>query len=921
MQTEKNSLSSILSGCIIFINMSSSILSTKLYFPPARTNLVPRPRLIEQLNIGLKKPLTMISAPAGYGKTTLLSDWHTRLGSEYLFAWLSLDPDDNNLARFLAYVSAALDTLDPNLAQGLVSELHLPELPTVEELITLLINEVNAFPYDFTLILDDYHVITDPAIHAALIYLLDHMPPNMHLTLLTRADPPFPLARIRAGNRLVELRADDLRFTRQETIAFLNVVMGLNLSTDNVTALDQRTEGWIVGLQMAALSMQGKVDTTEFIHAFTGSHRYILDYFAEEVIGRLPGSMQTFLLQTSILDRLSGSLCDAILGESNGSAELLLELERKNLFLIPLDDERQWYRYHHLFSDLLSQRLRQTQSEMVKELYERAAIWHEQNGYMENAVGYALKAEDYQLATRLIDKIKNDLWARSEVRSLLSWYNTLPVELVQSQPELSLNYATCLTMIGCFDAAEKWLQSAEAGFSSMVAYDQNAALRILMIPIYRSVNARFHGDFNTAAELCQSVLDRIPITAELRSRYRGVALLFLSHALYYAGSTNRAESVLIDAVQTNLESGHMGAYLNASHHLAQLRVLQGCLHLARTIYEQAAIHSLEHPVPIYAGTEYACLGDLKREWNQLDEAAIDIQKGIELAEAGDHIFFLTDVYLAGVHLAMAQKDWEAAWSYMKEAERVVNRCPTSIENERLHAWEARLYLAQGNLAEASLWAESLQDDMKESEGVSILDLYHEFVLLTKARIWLAMGKTDQSKVLLDYIRNEANLAGRHGRALEARMLLALAEQAAGQETQAVEMLSQVLIRAEPEGYVRLFLDEGSPMIKLLYKVRTQATAQINNYVEMLTAAYFREEAERSAQLIKTQQGGSLIKPLSERELEVLRLVEAGKSNHEIAVKLVISIGTVKRHTVNIFTKLDVNNRTEAVAKARQMGLL
>ena len=512
------------------------------------------------------------------------------------------------------------------MLKDLVAELHLPQLPPVEELITLLINEVNAFPHDFTLILDDYHVITTSAIHAAVVYLLDHMPPNMHLILLTRSDPPFPLARMRAGNCMVELRADDLRFNTQETIAFLNVVMGLNLSMENVSALDQRAEGWIVGLQMAALSMQGKSDTSGFIKAFTGSHRYILDYFVEEVINQLPVSIQTFLLYSSILGRLNGSLCDAVLGESKDSAQVLLELERKNLFLIPLDDERQWYRYHHLFSDLLSQRLRQTQPEIVKALYERAAVWHEANGFLENGVGYALKAQDYELATRLIDRIKNDLWGRGEVRPLLSWFNTLPVELVQSQPELCLNYATCLIMMGCFDDAEKWLQLAEAGFSPMAAYDPHAALRSLMIPIYRSVQARFHGDFSTAAALCQSVLERIPSTAELRLRYVGVALLFLGHAHFYAGNTDMAEQVLTDAIQTNLASGHLGAYLNASHHLAQLRVVQGRLHDARAIYDQAVLVTREQETPIYGGAEYACVGDLKREWNQLDEAAIDIQK-------------------------------------------------------------------------------------------------------------------------------------------------------------------------------------------------------------------------------------------------------------------------------------------------------
>ena len=457
----------------------------------------------------------------------------------------------------------------------------------MEELITALINGVNAFPRDFALVLDDCHVITNPAIHGALAYLLDHLPPKMHLVMLTRSDPPIHLAKLRVRGDLVELRTGDLCFTTEEATIFLNTVMDLNLSDENVSALDQRTEGWIVGLQMAALSMQGKEDTADFIKAFTGSNRYILDFLSEEVIQQQPKSIQTFLLQTSILDRLNGSLCDAVLGKTHNSAQVLVELERKNLFLIPLDDERQWYRYHHLFSGLLFQSLIQTQPKIVNTLYERAAAWLEQNGYLENAIGYALKAQNYDLATRLMLQIKNSLWNWGEVHMLLNWLNTLPEELIRSQPELCLAYAGCFLLVGYFDAAEKWLQVMEDDLGPITASDRYEALWIQKILIYRSVCARFHGDFSTAIALGQSGLDQTPSTAV---RDRGSALLFLGYAHFYAGNTDTAEQVLIDAVQTFQASGHTMAGLNARHYLAQLRVLQGRLHEACEIYEQAILY-------------------------------------------------------------------------------------------------------------------------------------------------------------------------------------------------------------------------------------------------------------------------------------------------------------------------------------------
>jgi LuxR family maltose regulon positive regulatory protein len=898
---------------LIGLNMSTSLLATKLYFPQARTKLVSRPRLIEQLSTGLRKPLTLISAPAGYGKTTLLSDWRARFGREYPLAWLSLDPDDNNLARFLTYVSAALETLDPRLPQDLVSQLHLPQLPPMEELITALINGVNAFPQDFALVLDDCHVITNPAIHEALAYLLDHLPPKMHLVMLTRSDPPIHLAKLRVRGDMVELRADDLRFTSEESTIFLNVVMNLKLSGENVSALDQRTEGWIVGLQMAALSMQGKEDTTDFIRAFTGSNRYILDFLSEEVIQRQPKSIQTFLTQTSILDRFTGSLCDAVLGEAQNSAQVLVELERKNLFLIPLDDERQWYRYHHLFSDLLFQSLKQIQPEILNALYERAAAWLEGNGYLENAIGYALKAQDYDLATRLMLQIKNTLWNRGEVRMLINWLNTLPEELVRSQPELCLAYAGCHLLVGYFDVTEKWLQLMEDDLGPITASDRYEAVWIQKILIYRSVCARFRGDFAAAIALGQSGMDKTPSTAV---RDRGSALLFLGHAHFYAGNTDTAEQVLIDAVQTLQASGHTMACLNARHYLAQLWVQRGRLHEACEIYEQAILYAKEKGTPVYSGIEYVGLGDLKREWNQLEAAAAEIQQGLVLAEKGDFILTLMDVYPARVRLALSQKDWEAAWKYIQKAEQLAHRSPTSVEIEHLRAWQARLQLAQGNLVEAGLWAETKGAEIAES-----LDPQRESELLTVARIWLAQGRTDQAASLLERIQTAAENAGRHGRALEAQMLQALADQAAGKEKQAVEKIVLVLARAEQEGYVRLFIDEGAPMAILLYKVATQTKPDIRNYAERLLAAYYQEQAERPVTLVKALPGDALIEPLSKREVEVLRLIAEGCPNKEIAAQLVISIGTVKRHALNIFTKLDVKNRTEAVARARELNML
>jgi LuxR family maltose regulon positive regulatory protein len=894
--------------------MLSTLLATKLHRPRPTPNLVARPRLTQRLDEGLQKRhcLFLVVAPAGYGKTTLVTHWLGQTATPS--AWLLLDQGDSDPIRFFTYIVAALQTLDLKVGQALLETFHtVPQ--SAEALVCPLINDLASLDGPVILALDDYHRITSGLIQEAMAFLLDHTPPNLKLVVQTRVDPQFPLPRLRVSERMTELRDRDLRFTPEEMTIFFNSIHHLNLPAEQIAALESRTEGWPAGVQLAALSLQGcsTERATQFVSAFSGSHHYVIDYLADEVLHHQPEEVQSFLLQTSILDRLSGPLCDAVLGGPSDSEQMLVELERKNLFLIPLDDERKWYRYHHLFSDLLFRRLKAAQSYGLGELYLRAAVWLEQNGYLESAVDYALKAQDYEFAVRLMDQIKNTLWNRGEVRMLLSWFNTVPEELVRSHPDWSIVRGGCFMLVGCFDDAEKWLQVAEDGLGPMTPSDRHAVLSTQRILLYRSVCARFRGDHAAAIALSQSGLDRT-LTTEIRDR--GSALLFLGQAHYCAGNTDQAEQVLVEAMQTTRAAGHGAAYLNACHYLAQLRVLQGRLHEASTIYEQATRFAGAQETPVQAGTEYTGLGDLKREWNQLEAAAVEIQRGLELAEAGDFVHFLTEVYPARVRLAMAQKDWEAASSFIQKAEQVAVRCSTSIEIENLRAWRARLHLAQGNLAQAGQWA--------ETKGAEIADPYgpqQEFELLTLARVWLAQDKTDEAASLLERIVSVAERSGRYGRVLEAQMLQALVDQAAGNEAQAVEELSRVLARAEPEGYVRLFLDEGAPMAKLLHKVSTRATTERRAYAARLLAAYGREHPEQPVPMVKAVPGGPPIEPLSARELEVLHLIAVGCSNREIANGLVIAIGTVKRHTATIFDKLDVRNRTEAVAKARQLGLL
>jgi LuxR family maltose regulon positive regulatory protein len=653
--------------------MTIPLLTTKLYIPPARPKLVSRPRLIERLNAGLHRKLTLVSAPAGFGKTTLLSEWtHAGVRSreygvgskEYaserpptpysllptpFFAWISLDESDNDPIYFLAYLIAALQTNETNIGRGVLSALQSPQPPPTEAILTTLINEIAAIPDRIVLVLDDYHLIDAQPIHDALTFLLRHLPPQVHLVIAAREDPPLPLARLRARGQLTELRATDLRFTSSEAAEFLNQVMGLDLSAEDIAALERRTEGWIAGLQLAAISMRGHKDVSGFIQSFTGSHRFVLDYLVEEVLERQSESIQNFLLQTAILDRLTGSLCDTLTGQDNGQATLE-KLEHANLFIVPLDEERRWYRYHHLFSDLLRQRLRQTQPEQIPMLHHRASEWCEQNGFTDEAIEYALRGEDFERAADLIEKSVDAIWQRGGHTKLRRWLAGLPVELVFSKPHLCIFHAWGLFVSGQQDAAEQSLQAAEKALdlSLVLSPVEGSGRATETSPIerdqppgpdrkkiqgraatIRAFMASFRGDVPGIIQYARQALDHLP---ERDLAWRSSAAIALGDAHSFNGQSMAAYRVRLEALEASRAAGNIYMVLIASMKLAVTMRQQGRLERVIEICQQQLQLANESGLSQTAvvGWLLAIWGEVLAELDDLDRAVHQAIKGVEL---------------------------------------------------------------------------------------------------------------------------------------------------------------------------------------------------------------------------------------------------------------------------------------------------
>ncbi|MCL4299892.1 MAG: HTH-type transcriptional regulator MalT [Anaerolineae bacterium] len=908
------------------------------------TDLVARPHLLKRLNEGVARPpgVILVSAPAGFGKTTLISAWFSgRMKTEdgrqkeedfihpFNVAWLSLDEEDNDPARFLTYLLAAFQKTDPALGQAAQEMLQAQGVHSLspEALITTLINDIATNSCEWMLVLDDYHLIQTPTIHSALTFLIDHQPPNLHLVLTSRADPPLPLARLRARGRLLEVRAADLRFTPDEAKQFLNQVMGLQLSPADSAALEARTEGWVAGLQLAALSLRGLSDASGFIQAFSGSHRHIVDYLAEEVLHRQPEAVQTFLLQTAILDRLTGPLTDVLTGQDNGQ-EMLETLERANLFIIPLDQERRWYRYHHLFAELLRFRLQRLLPEQLPELHRRAAEWYEANELVNEAIHHAVAAGDVERLTRLVTTHAQPRLQQGEILTVTGWLAALPQAVLLSQPRLCLVQAWVLHLTRRQPAIEPFLQAAEQGLS---AADPDAAAiqgEILTIRAYGAVD---QNQFQAAIDLARQALAQLP---EANVFARSTSALALGHALHILGETEPAVAAVTESVSLCRAAGNALGALYGMGIWAALLGQQGRLRQADNILQEAfqwvAEYHWQQVPPV--GVLYLRLADIRREQNELAAAEQLLQQGIQRAELGALVVAARSyAYLARVK--QNQGDWETARAVLEKLGQLSRQWEMGHEVAYFAAFRAYLALLRGELAQAETWAAQIA----AWQAGEVKPYPREFELLVLARLYLTQAQAYgedayllKALVLLEWLIEQAEQAGRMGTVVEILVLTVVARAAQSDPAGALVALERALTLAAPEGYVRIFLDEGPAMADLLRTIQTQSGWADQAYVAKLLAAFEAEnQAPQPAAALSTLgrnfsgnlSPAALIEPLSDRELEVLRLMAEGYSNREIAEKLIFTVATAKKHAEHIYGKLDVRSRTQAIARAQELNLI
>jgi len=908
----------------------AALLETKLFLPRPRRGLVPRPRLSERLDRGSASKLMLVSAPAGFGKTTLLAEWlaagPAAPTDERSAAWLSLDRGDNDPASFWTYVVAALRTVEHGIGASTVAFLQESQPPPIDTVLTTLLNDLAAVTSDIVLVLDDYHVVDAKDVQVGMAFLLDHLPPHLHVVIASRADPALPLARLRARGELVETRAADLRFQPDEAAAYLNGIMGLQLTAQDVTALEGRTEGWIAALQLAALSMQGRADVAGFIAGFAGDDRYVVDYLVEEVVQRQSDRVQAFLLQTSILGRLSGPLSDAVTGQGGGKA-MLEALDRGNLFLVPLDDSRRWYRYHQLFADVLHARLLDEQPDHVPDLHRRASAWYEQHGERTVAIRHALAAEDFERAADLVELAIPAMQKSRQEATIRGWLTVLPDELVRVRPVLGIGGVGALMASGEFEGiegrlrdVERWLDTtSDAGKgphdppADMVVVDHDELPRLPgMIEVYRAALALARGDVPGTVTHARRALDLLVEDDHLG---RGAAAALVGLAAWTTGDLEAAHRSYADCMASMQRAGHLSDVLGCAITLADIRIVQGRLGEAMRTYEQALRLAQGQGGPVLRGTAdmHVGMSALHRERGDLEAAR---QHLLWSQEQGEHTGLPQNRYrwqVAMARIREAEGDLPGALDLLDEAERLyVGDFSPNVRP--VPASTAQVWVAQGRLADALGWARqqglSVEDDLsylREFEHVTLAR-----VLLARHTVTRAEVSLDEAIELLERLLRAAEDGGRTGSVVEILVLQALAHQLRGDVPAALVPLERALELAEPEGYVRRFVDEGSPMAVLLESAAEQGIAP--SYVRRLLAAFVKPEISPTA-----DQG--LVEPLSGRELDVLRLLGSDLGGPEIARELIVALNTVRTHTKSIYAKLGVNNRRAAVRRAEELGLL
>jgi LuxR family maltose regulon positive regulatory protein len=861
------------------------LIHAQLAIPDLPVKLLTRRRLLARLNEGQSRKVTLVCAPAGYGKTTLLSEWATGRKST---AWLSLTAQENDPSRFWSRFAAAL------------GEDSLPETDETGGQISKAVSHLaRRLPAGFTLILDDFQAITEPVVRQALAGLIASLPETLRLTIISRGEPPLPLALLRSQDQLLDLHAADLSLTPAESTAFLRQVLGLDLPREAQETLLLNAEGWPAGLKLAALSRRPN----------QAANRFVADYLNEQALAVQPVEVLDFLLETSLLDRLNGPLCDAVTGRSDGQ-DMLTYLEQAGLYLSPLDEERCWYRYHRLFAAYLRQRLRSERNGACRELNRRAAAWCQVNGVIDDAVQYHLAAQDFQSAADLILNMGGDLFKRDGVASLLNWLQALPSDLRCASPHLSLDYAWSLAIIGRLNEVEPVLQAIEA-----LPVSKDPCIQIY-IALLRGGVARF-SDLAAARAHLNIALE---LTPPNDLRIHAEALLYLGHTYLLEGDAAQAEKCLLASLRESRIINIPSLYLSAAGYLGVLRTLQGRLREAASIYQQASTFIQSQPEPVFSGIDQVRLADLDREHNRLPEARARLEEGLQLAEQGGDFVFVREAYLALARLETSCGRWEAASQALQKAEQVCRSNQSAYGVLPVEAMRARLDILQGDLASAGYWAEKAFPPECAAEG-----FIHEYSRLTLARLRLAQSRPAEAVAILESSLAAAESAGRNGRLIEILILLALAHKALGCSAAAHDALARSLALAEPEGYVRIFVDEGEPLRLLLAELNQLRSLRRkdqagNCYLDRLLKAFGRNGSRQPLNW-PAQPHERLVEPLSEREIEVLRLIASGMSYEAAARELVVALSTIQWHIKNIYQKLNVHNGKEAVHIARHINLL
>ncbi len=907
------------------------LLATRFHLPGLRPELLARPRLIDQLNGAAARELVLVCTPAGFGKTTLLADW---VGAgERPVAWLSLDAGDNDPARFWRSVVGAVDRVHSGISDRVLPLLSAPEQTTPEAVVTVLVNELTARGDECWLILDDYHMIESRPVHDSLAFLLERLPPHAHVVLASRSDPPLPLARLRARGQLAELRAADLRFTPEEVAALLRETWGLDLPEESVAVLEARTEGWVSGLQLAALALRGAADPARLVQEFAGSHRYVLDYLTEEVLGRQPDDVQAFLLETSVLERLSGPLCDAVTGRCDGQ-RMLEDLERANLFLVPLDEERHWYRYHHLFADLLRARLHPADPDRVPELHRRAASWAEEHGLIEDAARHALAAGDDAWAAGLVERSVAEVLRRGEGATLRRWLSMLPRQVVASHPRLCLVQAIAASTAGRLLAAELLLQDAERALAtapsepheSLAGREGSVLANIpAAITLLRASHAGYRGDAERTTELARQAQAHL---AEDERGPRFSCRWNLALADWMRGRLPEAERAFADIVAEGRAAGATHLALSAGAVLGQVQQAQGRLGVALRTYRQGLEFASEagRPVVLSAGMAHVGIAQVLYERDQLEDALRHATDGIALCSQLTYTQPLATALATLAWIRQARGDTAGAREAIDDAERAFPSQELVALHNPVPAERARLLLAQGDLAEATRWVQ--ERGLADGDAPSYPRERESLVL---ARVLLARNAPDRALDLLACLRAEAEAQQRTGSVIALGALQARAFQEAGTQELALAALVEVLALSHAEGYVRVYADEGPPMAALLRTLvaagkRGPPTAGGEipvNYLGRLLRAFQQDRESRAQHPERETRPGipGPVEVLTDRELEVLALLAAGKPNREIAEELTVTPDTVKKHVTHILDKLGAANRTQAVARARALALI